>query len=962
MKSWERISIVLLMSFLVFLTSVFIILLASPMTAAEIKFSSNRMWLGTHNNNPTGVGWGDFNHDGYLDLMIANGLDEKARPNEIYFNDSGKLNLTPGWISEDVNFSGNLQIGDLNHDGWPEAIIAQLGNRFNGFPDLPHVAYYNNPDLSISPDWNSMPSNGFSCALGDVDNDGDLDIAFAQGVRSIIDPNWSQKKKVVVYFNNDGVLESLPGWESDSAYYGVDVGFADLDLDGDLELLLGGREIGVAAFYNTGGALETVPSWQTTAIFGGRQIAFGDVNGDSYPDMAAAAMQGTIFVFKNLGGSLETTPSWQSLSSYDQASCVSWADADGDGDMDLAGGGWYNFFGIYENLGDSLTSDYAWKYQTSGTYQWMQQVEWADYDEDGLYDTTESIVSDGNKKLFYIKRFPIHGSPEITIDGIPLGIDQYCFDCPNGWISLADAPEAGSTIEIDYTYSVDYDLAATALERGGVFENQTVADSTDIRVLLLTDNQYGANYNYHDANNSILEHFESYGWNLTLAALQNQVYPCSYASGVGALPIIVDTIFTDIDHISDFDAIVILPNTTGQSNVIADQAALDLISEAVDSGLVVGAFCKSVRVLAHADVIQGLKVVGNADYQSEYEAAGAIFLGNDHPPVIQNNIVTGVRSRFYRTEICEAIKLALDIRDGVWIDVDTSYGWVPFEVEFTGMSGLEIDAWRWDFGDEDSAFIQNPTHIYDQRGVYDVAIEVEGEGKVRTCSREKLIVAMADTLKADTILSVPGETVEVYISGFNTIPLDHIRIPVNYSGNLSISPQGVSVENCRTSNFETINYDNFDLSNNRFTFSLEKGEAVPLEPGEGPVAKITFQVGTGGMTGDSSLVNISGYDDYSPEYTGALAHYEVMNISGLIRIEGCCKGMRGNVDYDPNDVVNIVDLTHLVAYVFGGGEEPECPEEANIDGGSSGNINVVDLSRLVEYLFNDGEEPQPCPY
>lgn len=75
----------------------------------------------------------------------------------------------------------------------------------------------------------------------------------------------------------------------------------------------------------------------------------------------------------------------------------------------------------------------------------------------------------------------------------------------------------------------------------------------------------------------------------------------------------------------------------------------------------------------------------------------------------------------------------------------------------------------------------------------------------------------------------------------------------------------------------------------------------------------------------------------------------------------CCIDGRGNVDGDQEDIVNIVDITSLVAYLFGGGEEPPCPAEANVDGDTGQAINIVDLTHLVTYLFGAGPEPAACP-
>ena len=81
---------------------------------------------------------------------------------------------------------------------------------------------------------------------------------------------------------------------------------------------------------------------------------------------------------------------------------------------------------------------------------------------------------------------------------------------------------------------------------------------------------------------------------------------------------------------------------------------------------------------------------------------------------------------------------------------------------------------------------------------------------------------------------------------------------------------------------------------------------------------------------------------------------------------GCClPPIRGNVDYKigPAGEVDLADLTYLVAYLFEGGEEPPCIEEADANGlmGPAGPVDMADLAYLVSYLFSGGAEPVLCP-
>ena len=79
-----------------------------------------------------------------------------------------------------------------------------------------------------------------------------------------------------------------------------------------------------------------------------------------------------------------------------------------------------------------------------------------------------------------------------------------------------------------------------------------------------------------------------------------------------------------------------------------------------------------------------------------------------------------------------------------------------------------------------------------------------------------------------------------------------------------------------------------------------------------------------------------------------------------VKCGGCCiPPIRGNVDYDPGDVIDISDLVYLVDYMFNGGPAPPCLEEADVDG--SGGIDISDLVFLVDYMFAGGPPPVACP-
>jgi|WetSurMetagenome_2_1015567.scaffolds.fasta_scaffold15119_1 putative intracellular protease/amidase len=183
-----------------------------------------------------------------------------------------------------------------------------------------------------------------------------------------------------------------------------------------------------------------------------------------------------------------------------------------------------------------------------------------------------------------------------------------------------------------------------------------ISYSNDVKVLFILSNNCGANIYY------TLDDMEKCGWQITKAALTQTVTPCS---SFGGLPTItVDKLLTEITNIAEYDAIALMPASwrvgNAYADILASAYAKNLIKAASDSGLVVWALCGGTRVLAAANIINGKHVLGAAVYQSEYVNAGAIYLGDDHLPVIDGNIVTCVRDQFYHYKNAEALTTALE--------------------------------------------------------------------------------------------------------------------------------------------------------------------------------------------------------------------------------------------------------------------------------------------------------------
>ena len=76
--------------------------------------------------------------------------------------------------------------------------------------------------------------------------------------------------------------------------------------------------------------------------------------------------------------------------------------------------------------------------------------------------------------------------------------------------------------------------------------------------------------------------------------------------------------------------------------------------------------------------------------------------------------------------------------------------------------------------------------------------------------------------------------------------------------------------------------------------------------------------------------------------------------------EACCIGISGNIDADPEDFVDLADLTLLIDYLFISFNIPECMAEANIDGDHESVVDLGDLTALIDYLFISFTPPAMC--
>ena len=281
--------------------------------------------------------WGDFNNDGLLDIFVTGDVSAEncvgcEKTTKIYINNGSGfedllVNNIPGFSQ------GDVALGDLDNDGDLDIVLSGIADGF-ATTDI----YYND-DLSFEtnePDF--LPNLNFATVdLGDFDNDGDQDLLLsgAQGTAQI----------TKIFENVDGNFNEF----SNGSFQGV-IGTAewiDYDMDGNLDIVVTGSwsEDGVDGFFagiyqNVNGNFQEVFNGDLTHGIIDPCISVGDYDNDGDMDIILAGNQSFIDqslrmtrIYQNNDTEF-TALTDESLTGLDNCFCK-WGDSDNDDDLDI---------------------------------------------------------------------------------------------------------------------------------------------------------------------------------------------------------------------------------------------------------------------------------------------------------------------------------------------------------------------------------------------------------------------------------------------------------------------------------------------------------------------------------------------------------------------------------------------------------------------------------------------------
>jgi PKD repeat protein len=105
-------------------------------------------------------------------------------------------------------------------------------------------------------------------------------------------------------------------------------------------------------------------------------------------------------------------------------------------------------------------------------------------------------------------------------------------------------------------------------------------------------------------------------------------------------------------------------------------------------------------------------------------------------------------------------------------------GMAPLRVSFTDLSTGTVTDWEWDFGDDGTSTVQNPTHTYTVAGIYDVTLMASGPGGSCTETKNNYIIV---TAAGAAVAPEPPKLVAAWllVSPEQVLPNQEVQISIN---------------------------------------------------------------------------------------------------------------------------------------------------------------------------------------
>lgn len=503
-------------------TSSFTLTVTDPICSAEFTNASDVVA-----SNSRQIKIGDFNNDGVQDLAALQYSPGQPGSIFILLGDGAGGFVSSGDITTD-NETAAFNVGDFNGDGNQDLVSANL--------------FLNQETLTVhlgdgtggfsSTAANALGGNPFSIAVGDLNNDGNLDLALTlrdddnaeillgdgtggftnSGVASVGD---SPSRIVLNDFNADGHLDlATSNWNSDNL--SIRLGDGTGGFSGATDLTVGDTPYGLAS---------------------------SDLNGDGFPDLAVANTEDdnvSILLGDGIGGFTNAG----NISVSNRPYTVAIGDLNGDGVLDLAVPNLFSAI-ISIRLGDGAGGFSNASNVNTGNQPTDLAI--GDFNLDGTLDLAISNLQESFASIRLGEVISITGANQVDVgssitltgNGTPAAVDPWVSS--NTGVATVDANGevtgvAAGTVDITYTTESGCSDLLSITVNGAGPANDSICNA--IVLSFGTNGPWDITGAGAEAGEPIVP--EGTG---TTSSCQSQDGWCNAANGGGVEPIITNSVW-----------------------------------------------------------------------------------------------------------------------------------------------------------------------------------------------------------------------------------------------------------------------------------------------------------------------------------------------------------------------------------------------------------------------------------